>query len=79
MQRPWRGAACFFPLACSTCFLTEQRTTRDDPTHSELGPPSSLTSKENALQACLQPELMEAFSIEASSSQMTLTSFCQLT
>lgn len=35
---------------------------RDDTTHNVIGPPPSITNYENALQACLQPDLMGAFS-----------------
>lgn len=35
---------------------------RDGPTHSELGPPTTITNKEDALQTWHQAIAMEAFS-----------------
>jgi hypothetical protein len=47
--------------------------------HNGLGPPALITNKENALQECTQPNLIEAvfFSTESLSSQRTF-SLCQV-
>lgn len=53
-------------LTVTTGSLLSNRTqghqARGGTTHDELGPPPSITNSENVLQACLQADLIEAFS-----------------
>lgn len=46
---------------CSA-FYTQGHLPRSGTAHRELGPPTSITNLENALQTCPQANLMEAFS-----------------
>lgn len=60
MQRPWRGPAYWLDDHHGSLSLLSYGT--QPPTHHGLGPPPSITNLENALQVCLEPNLMEAFS-----------------
>jgi hypothetical protein len=64
MQRPWRDAADWFAphgLLSLLSYRTQDHQPRVACTHNELGS-STLITKKNAVQACLQPDLKEAFS-----------------
>ena len=72
MQRPWKGATYWLAphdLLSTTPhdllhllpYSTLDHQPRDGTTHNRLGPPYRSVIK-NALLACLQPDLMEAFS-----------------
>lgn len=54
IQRPWR-CAIYYPVACSSCFLTEPRTTAHAWPHTSL-------VKKMPYRLCLQPDLMEEVS-----------------
>lgn len=70
VQRPWRNAAHW--LACHGLVSLLPYTTQDHhpgtalppphPDPSELGPRSSIINQENALQTCLQANLVDVFS-----------------
>jgi hypothetical protein len=65
MQRPRRGAA-YWLASHGLLSLLSQRTQdyqhRDSTTHNGLGPPPSVSNKEQFLQTCLPHNLMETFS-----------------
>ena len=61
-QRPWRDTAYWLALhGLLDSYTTPDHLPRDDNTQSELGPPTPITSQENAPQTCLEAKLMKAF------------------
>ena len=65
MQRPWMGAAYWLAphgLFSLLSYTTPDHQPRSAPTQNGLGPSPSIVNYENALQTCLQPYLLEAFS-----------------
>jgi hypothetical protein len=63
-----------FPLACSTCFLIESKTTSPGMAPPTIGPPCLITNWENALQL----DLMETFCFNWSSFLCDNSSLCQV-
>lgn len=64
-QRPGMDAA--YCLAHHTLlnllsFSTQERHPKDGTIHNELGPPTSITDQENALETCPQEDLVKRFS-----------------
>lgn len=76
MQKPWRNPASFFDCHDMLSLLsltTENFLPRDYPTHSYMDPLKSIINQENALLT--RPLVIshwDTFSVEDSSSQMTL-------
>jgi hypothetical protein len=65
MQMPWRDAAYWLAphgLLRLLSYRTQDHQAKDGTAHNGLGPPPSITNHANVLQACLQPNCMEAFS-----------------
>ena len=67
MQGPWRAPAYWLALIGLLSMLsygTQDHQPRGAPTltHNALGPPTSITNKENTLQGYVQPDVMEVFS-----------------
>ena len=65
MQRPWRSIAYWLAhhnLGSLLSYRTQNYQPRHGTTHNGLDPPPPITNLKNALQACLQLDLMEAYS-----------------
>ena len=65
MQRPWRGAAYWLAphgLLSLLSYRTQDHQPKDGSTQNGVGSLLSITNLKSVLQACLQPDLLGAFS-----------------